>query len=294
MVVVSFTDCPPKLRGDLSKWLIEIDTGVYVGKLGARVREAVWDRIRDTLTHGKATMVYSANNEQGMEFRVHNTTWTPVDLDGIKLIRRPLPTRSVQEIPQTGRSKAAQFLKSNRIQAAKRKKELAEGYMVVDLETTGLAPQKDGIIEMGALHIVNGVEKEQLSLLICPKKSIPPNIQRLTGITSELLSEHGILLQDAIRRFCEFIGDRKLIYHNAGFDSAFLHRAFEQVGLDLLPNPYEDTILLAKRQLDDMDDYKLETIAHHFGYPDIQHHRAIEDFKMIHFIYEKLIERSGL
>ena len=290
MIVVSLTDCPPKLRGDLSKWLVEINAGVYVGKLGARVRDELWDRICEHLAHGKATMVYSANNEQGMEFRVHNTTWIPADLDGIKLIRRPLPTRSTQEAPQIGTSKASQFLKSRRIQAAKQNQERSEGYIVVDLETTGLSPQNDEIIELGALHIVDGAEKNQLSILVKPQKAVPSEIQHLTGITSDLLTKEGVLLHDAIDQVRAFIGNYKLVYHNAGFDGAFLHCAFEQVGLEPPTNRYEDTMILAKRQLDDVDNYKLETIAQHYGYPDIQHHRAIEDCKMTWFIYEKLIK----
>ena len=70
MVVVTLTDCPPKLRGDLTKWLMEINTGVYVGKVSARIREMLWTRICENLSRGRATMVYSTNNEQGMEFCV--------------------------------------------------------------------------------------------------------------------------------------------------------------------------------------------------------------------------------
>ena len=94
MVVVVLTDCPPKLRGDLSKWLFEINTGVYVGNISARVRELLWERICDNVQHGQATMVYSAQGEQKLEFCVHNTSWKIVDFDGIKLMRRPLPGKT--------------------------------------------------------------------------------------------------------------------------------------------------------------------------------------------------------
>lgn len=79
MIVVTVTDCPPRLRGDLSKWLLEINTSVYVGQLNPRVREELWKRICKHLPRGRATMVYSANNEQRMSFHVHNTTWQPAD-----------------------------------------------------------------------------------------------------------------------------------------------------------------------------------------------------------------------
>ena len=81
MIVVALTNCPPRLCGDLTKWLQEINYGVYVGQLNQRVREELWKRICDNLSKGQATMVYSANNEQRMEFRVHNTMWQPVDLE---------------------------------------------------------------------------------------------------------------------------------------------------------------------------------------------------------------------
>ena len=55
MIVVTLTDCPPRLRGDLSKWLLEINTGVYVGQLNKRVREELWKRICDNLPRGQRT-----------------------------------------------------------------------------------------------------------------------------------------------------------------------------------------------------------------------------------------------
>ena len=74
MTIIVLTDCPPRLRGDLTKWLMEINTGVYVGNLNPRVRDALWERVCDHVKSGRATMVYRANNEQHMQFRVHNTT----------------------------------------------------------------------------------------------------------------------------------------------------------------------------------------------------------------------------
>ena len=63
--------CPQKLRGDLTKWLFELDTGVYVGNLSARVRDGLWDRICRNISSGRAVMAYSANNEQKLDFRIY-------------------------------------------------------------------------------------------------------------------------------------------------------------------------------------------------------------------------------
>ena len=53
------TNCPPKLRGDLSKWLCEINTGVYVGNVSSRVRDALWERVCQNLKNGQATSLRS-------------------------------------------------------------------------------------------------------------------------------------------------------------------------------------------------------------------------------------------
>jgi CRISPR-associated protein Cas2 len=93
MVVVTLSECPVSLRGDLTKWLLEINIGVFVGKVSARVRDNLWERICKSIRNGKATMVYSARNEQGLEFKIHNSNWEPIDFDGIKLLLRPSPSR---------------------------------------------------------------------------------------------------------------------------------------------------------------------------------------------------------
>ena len=85
MTVVILMDCPPKLRGDLTKWMLEINTGVYVGRVSARVRDQLWERICANVKTGRATMVCRANNEQRMDFRVHNTTWQPAEVNASAL-----------------------------------------------------------------------------------------------------------------------------------------------------------------------------------------------------------------
>jgi CRISPR-associated protein Cas2 len=93
MLVISLSECPPALKGDMTKWLLEISPGVYVGRVSARVREKLWERIRQAIKSGKAIMAYNARNEQGLDFRVHNAEWEPIDFDGIKLMLRPSKAR---------------------------------------------------------------------------------------------------------------------------------------------------------------------------------------------------------
>ena len=94
MVVLTLSKCSPGLKGDVTKWLIEVSAGVYVGKISARVRELLWKRVCEYSGSGEATMVFSARNEQGFSFYVHNSTWRPVEFEGIALLKKPLPQKS--------------------------------------------------------------------------------------------------------------------------------------------------------------------------------------------------------
>lgn len=89
MIVIVLTSAPPKLRGHLTRWLLEISAGVYVGKVSARVRDLLWVQVLENLEEGKAVMVYSSNTEQGLEFKTYGQTWQPIDYDGLELILRP-------------------------------------------------------------------------------------------------------------------------------------------------------------------------------------------------------------
>lgn len=88
MTVVVLTAVPPGLRGHLTRWLLEISPGVYVGHVSARVREFMWLRILEHLDDGRALMVYAVPGEQRLRFEVHGHDWLPVDYDGVSLMRR--------------------------------------------------------------------------------------------------------------------------------------------------------------------------------------------------------------
>jgi CRISPR-associated protein Cas2 len=89
MTVIVVTACPAGLRGDLTRWLLEISPGVFVGTVNKRVRTLMWARVLEMVRTGRALMVYRANNEQGLAFEVHEHNWSPVDFEGITLMLRP-------------------------------------------------------------------------------------------------------------------------------------------------------------------------------------------------------------
>ncbi len=89
MVVLMLTACPAGLRGHLTRWLMEIGPGVFVGRVSTRVRDLLWARVLELAKDGRAVLVYPARNEQGLEYRVHRSAWVPIDVDGLTLMLRP-------------------------------------------------------------------------------------------------------------------------------------------------------------------------------------------------------------
>ncbi|MEI2777229.1 MAG: type I-E CRISPR-associated endoribonuclease Cas2e [Tetrasphaera sp.] len=108
MVVLVLTAVPAGLRGHITRWLLEIAPGVYVGHLTRRVRDDVWDRVVELCKDGRAIMIESARGEQRLYFRVHRHDWEPVDLDGIQLIRRPSAPKARYSGMRPGWSAASQ------------------------------------------------------------------------------------------------------------------------------------------------------------------------------------------
>ena len=116
MVVLVLTACPPGLRGDVSRWLLEIAPGVFVGRLSARVRELLWDRVVTLVKGGRAIMVCSARNEQHLAFKVHQPDWQPVDCEGVELIRRPAGSddATLLGVPTKGWSSASKYRRARK------------------------------------------------------------------------------------------------------------------------------------------------------------------------------------
>jgi CRISPR-associated protein Cas2 len=87
MLVIVVENVPPRLRGRLAVWLIEIRAGVYVGDLSAKVREMLWQQVEAGLEEGNAIMSWSTNTESGFDFlTLGENRRLPVEIDGLKLV----------------------------------------------------------------------------------------------------------------------------------------------------------------------------------------------------------------
>lgn len=114
MVVLVLTACPAGLRGYLTRWLLEISPGVFVGYVTARVRELLWAQVVELAKDGRALLVYSVRSEQRLAFRVHRHDWLPTDFDGIELMMRPTEPTQTAGGMRHGWSKASRYRRSQR------------------------------------------------------------------------------------------------------------------------------------------------------------------------------------
>jgi CRISPR-associated protein Cas2 len=87
MLVIVVENAPPRLRGRLAVWLLEVRAGVYVGNVGRRIREMIWQNVEKGIGEGNAVMVWNTNTESGFDFvTLGANRRLPVELDGIKLV----------------------------------------------------------------------------------------------------------------------------------------------------------------------------------------------------------------
>jgi len=87
MLVIVVENVPPRLRGRLGLWLVEVRAGVYVGDVSRRVREMIWDNLEKGVEEGNAVMAWTSNNESGFDFLTLGASRRiPVEMDGIKLV----------------------------------------------------------------------------------------------------------------------------------------------------------------------------------------------------------------
>ncbi len=252
------------------------------------MRDALWERICLHLKNGRATLVYSTDGEQRLAFRVHNTSWKPVDLDGITLMRRPLPTALAEgEALRPGFSKAAQRLIAQRTQA-KRARANAD-YISIDLETTGLNPTTDTIVEYGAVKVEHGEPTQTFSALVQQTTPLPSPIAALTSLDDATLAREGLPPEQALAGFLAFIGKSPLIGYNVTFDLSFLRAACTRYAQPPPTNLCRDLLPLARRKCSDLPNHRLETLAQHFALQPPPH-RALPDALLAHHLYIKLNE----
>lgn len=161
-------------------------------------------------------------------------------------------------------------------------------YVVIDIETSGINPDKDEIIRLSALKIVSGETTDEFSSFVKPRKPLSAEVERLTGITNKSLEDKrsiNVVLPD----FLEFIGGSTLVAHNIGFDMRFINAALKYMGQPIIKNETVDTLSLARKKCN-AEKFSLRAIAKFLGV----NYRDLTDNEIVFQSYEKLKRMDDL
>lgn len=280
--VITLKNTPKSLRGDLTKWMQEISTGVYVGNFNSKVREELWNRVLESTGIGEATISYYYRNEIGYNFETQNTDRQVIDFEGIPLIITPKENKK-EEINIHGYSNASKYHKAKKY-AIVGNKNREKTFVFLDIETDGLDEKTNKIIEIGA---INSSTKEEFHKIIKIDTKLPSEIVQLTGITDTEL-EHGENLLESLKELKKFIGKEEIIGYGIKFDIKFINRNLKINGLDKLTNKTWDLMDFVKREKSFLENYKLETALKSYGIDKKVPHRALEDSKLINELSHKV------
>ncbi len=163
-------------------------------------------------------------------------------------------------------------------------------FVVVDIETTGMAVSAAGIIEIGAARVRNGRVIEEFAQLVNPGSRLSRFITRLTGIDDAMLQGQPPIAA-VWPRFSDFLGDAVVVAHNARFDLAFLDAAAVTSCGRPLANPCLCTLKLARRLVPEQRRRGLDALGGYFGIPLADRHRALGDVRITVEVLFHLLER---
>lgn len=168
---------------------------------------------------------------------------------------------------------------------------MLKDYLAVDIETTGLNPKTDRIIEIGAVRVRGGEIAESRDWLINPRCNLPEFVVNLTGITEAMLADAPVI-DSVISEFADFCGDDVLLGHHIITDYSFLKRnavnrkiPFEKKGIDTLK---PSRVIFA-----DMEKKTLSFLCERLGIASERNHRAADDALATVRLYNLLAEKAS-
>ncbi|MDD5605795.1 MAG: 3'-5' exonuclease [Patescibacteria group bacterium] len=168
---------------------------------------------------------------------------------------------------------------------------LTQGLVFVDLETTGLEPGSDRIIEIGIIKVRDGKVVGKYQTLINPQKPIPADATRISGIGDAEVAT-APKFGDVAEQIVRFFDTGLLVAHNADFDYGFLKTELEHNGFSF-GKPTLDTMQLSKFFYPTQTSHRLDMVAQKHNIRIRTRHRALDDARALHKFYNKLVEKFG-
>lgn len=161
-------------------------------------------------------------------------------------------------------------------------------YLIVDIETTGLEPEKSEIIEIGAIKTEGPKEIDVYTTLIDPKCDIPEKITSITGISRDMTLGKPDIKQ-ALSELISFAEGTVLVAHNSDFDIPFISYHAEKNLKKTFNNRVICTLKIARVLFPQIKNHKLHTVAEHLGVPVLNRHRAMGDCETTFYIWNKML-----
>ncbi|MDP2303466.1 MAG: exonuclease domain-containing protein [Ignavibacteria bacterium] len=162
-------------------------------------------------------------------------------------------------------------------------------YSVLDVETTGLSPTSNNIIEIGIIKIQNNVIIDQYSSLINPGRTIPMYITTITGLTDDDVYD-APFFEDIAYDISEFLSDSIVTGHNLQFDMSFIKRELRLAGIENFKPLQLCTLKVARRLFPQLRSRSLGNLAYHLNIKPIDAHRATGDAETTAKILEQMIQ----
>lgn len=162
-------------------------------------------------------------------------------------------------------------------------------YVIFDLETTGISPNYDEVIEISALKVKGGEVVDEFNTLVNPGRKIPFGATKVNGITNAMVAE-APAFSHVLAEFLDFAEGLVLVGHNiARFDMKFIWRDAKQYFGEIPQNNYVDTLQVARKHLPKMEHHRLVDLAEHYGISSEGAHRALNDCYMNQKVYECMV-----
>lgn len=162
-------------------------------------------------------------------------------------------------------------------------------FVAFDLETTGIQPETDAIVEIGAVKFIGGIAQAPFSALVNPQRKIPPDAIAVHGITDAEVADKPPI-RNHLAPLADYCGDLPMVAHNARFDFKFLEAAVKREKTKAPAGILLDTHALSKRVFPGLINYRLETLTKHFDFPNTVFHRAYEDAEYCGRIFMRILE----
>ncbi len=173
----------------------------------------------------------------------------------------------------------------------KYEKFLVTEFTVFDIETSGLDPFRDEILEIAALKLKGEEVIGRFEELVQPTKPIAPEAEKIHGLNEIFLLVNGRQVKDALTDYLKFIGDTIVVGHNIKeFDWLFILNYAKKQGLPLPENKLIDTLELSRKLLS-LPQYNLASVAGHFGQEHKNAHRAMPDAEINTKVFVGLMKK---